>query len=70
MFHSWRTPETFVKNRMALEHYRAIKKDGARLDINNLESKTLYQDEVIRGVQKREKVKMAEEDAINWNAPL
>ena len=39
--------KTLVKNRMALEHYRVIKNDGARLDINNLESKTLHQDEVI-----------------------
>ena len=63
-------PETLVKNRMALEHYRAIKNDGVRTDINNLESKTLYQDKVITGVGKKRKVPMAEEDAIDWNAPL
>ena len=63
-------PETLVKNRMALEHYRAIKNDGVRTDINNLESKTLYQDKVITGVGKKRRVPMAEEDAIDWNAPL
>ena len=63
-------PKTLVKNRMALEHYRVIKNDGARPDINNLESKTLYQDEVIPGVRKKRKVQMTEDDAIDWNAPL
>ena len=63
-------PETLVKNRMALEHYRAIKNDGVRTGINNLESKTLYQDKVITGVGKKRRVPMAEEDAIDWNAPL
>ena len=29
-------PETLVKNRMALEHYRATKNDGARQDIDKL----------------------------------
>ena len=55
---------------MTLEHYRAIKNDGVRTDINNLESKTLYQDKVITGVGKKSKAPMAEEDAIDWNAPL
>ena len=55
---------------MALEHYRAIKNDGVSTDINNLESKTLYQDKVITGVGKKRKVPMAEEDAIDWNAAL
>ena len=63
-------PETLVKNRMALEHYRAIKNDGVRTDINNLESKTLYQDKVITGVGKKSKAPMAEENAIDWYAPL
>ena len=58
-------PETLVKNRMALKHYRAIKNDGARPNINNLESKTLHQDEVIPGMRKKRKVQMMEEDAID-----
>ena len=59
-------PETLVKNRMALEHYRAIKNDGAYQD--NLESSTLDQDEVIPTTRKR--VQTTEEDVIDWNAPL
>ena len=59
-------PETLVKNRMALEHYRAIKNDGAYQD--NLESSTLDQDEVIPTTRKR--TQTTEEDVIDWNAPL
>ena len=61
-------PETLVKNRMALEHYRAIKNDGARQD--SLESTSLHQDELIPNVGKKRKVQMTEEDPIDWNAPL
>ena len=61
-------PETLVKNRMALEHYRAIKNDGAYQD--NLESSTLNQDKLIPIVRKRRKVQMTEEGPIDWNAPL
>ena len=61
-------PETLVKNRMALEHYRAIKNDGAYQD--NLESSTLNQDKLIPNVRKRRKVQMREEGPIDWNAPL
>ena len=35
-------PETLVKNRMALEHYCAIKNDGARQDTDSLESTSLH----------------------------
>ena len=63
-------PETLVKNRMALEHYRAIKNDGVRPDIDNLELTTLHQDKVMPGVRKKRKVQMTEEDVIDWNAPL
>ena len=59
-------PETLVKNRMALEHYRAIKNDGVYQD--NLESSTLDQDEVIPTTRKR--TQTTEEDVIDWNAPL
>ena len=59
-------PETLVKNRMALEHYRAIKNDVAYQD--NLESSTLDQDEVIPTTRKR--TQTTEEDVIDWNAPL
>ena len=62
-------PEALVKKRMALEHYRAIKNDGARQDIENLESTTLHH-EVIPRMRKKRKVEMTEEDAIDWNAPL
>ena len=55
---------------MTLERYSAIRNDGARQDINNLESTTLHQDEVIPRVRKKRKVQMTEEDAIYWNAPL
>ena len=61
-------PETLVKNRMALEHYRAIKNDGARQD--SLESTSLHQGELIPNVGKKRKVQMTEEDPIDWNAPL
>ena len=61
-------PETLVKNRMALEHYRAIKNDGARQD--SLESTSLHQDELIPNMRKKRKVQMTEEDPIDWNAPL
>ena len=61
-------PETLVKNRMALEHYRAIKNDGARQD--SLESTSLRQDELIPNVGKKRKVQVTEEDPIDWNAPL
>ena len=59
-------PETFVKNRMALEHYRAIKNDGAYQD--NVEAASLHQDEVIPTTRKR--TQTTEEDVIDWNAPL
>ena len=59
-------PETLVKNRMALEHYRAIKNDGAYQD--NLEASTLDQDDVIPTTRKR--TQTTEEDVIDWNAPL
>ena len=59
-------PETLVKNRMALEHYRAIKNDGAYQD--NVDAASLHQDEVIPTTRKR--TQMAEEDVIDWNAPL
>ena len=63
-------PETLVKNRMALEHYRAIKNDGGHQDIDNTESSTLNQDKLIPIVRKRRKVQMTEEGPIDWNAPL
>ena len=59
-------PETLVKNRMALEHYRAIKNDGAYQD--NLEATSLHEDEVIP--TKRKRTQTMEEDIIDWNAPL
>ena len=61
-------PETLVKNRMALEHYRAIKNDGAYQD--SLEAANLHQDGVIPNVGKKRKVQMMEEDVIDWNAPM
>ena len=51
-------PETLVKNRMALEHYRAIKNDGGHQDIDNTESSTLNQDKLIPIVRKRRKVQI------------
>ena len=63
-------PETLVKNRMELEHYRAIKNDGVRPHIDNLELTTLHQHKVMPGVRKKRKVQMTEEGVIDWNAPL
>ena len=63
-------PETLIKNRIALEHYRAIKNDGSHQDIENKTSAAFHRDEVLPKMKKRKINQITETGPIDWNAPL
>ena len=63
-------PETLIKNRAALKHYRAIKNDGSHQDIEKKTPSTLHQDDVLPNMKKRKSKQMTTTEPIDWNASL
>ena len=62
-------PEALIKNRLALEHYRAIKNDRSTSyqEDENIISTNLHKEETSPKMRKKQ---IGEVDSINWNAPL